>query len=62
MPLDDRAQKNAPEHEQGAIAIAYPLSRRSLCRSWHLTHLTTPVWSSLQAAGLHRADSLHLSG
>ncbi len=33
--------KKAPGYEQGAIAIANPLSRRSLCRSWHLTQTTT---------------------
>ncbi len=33
--------ENAPGHEQGAIGIADPLSRRSLCRSWHLTRATT---------------------
>ena len=43
-----------PKPEQGGTAVAFmPLSRRSLCRNWHLARS--------QAAGLHRAVSLHLS-
>jgi hypothetical protein len=47
-----------PMHEcKGGVYPRHPLSRRFLCRSWHLTRVTAS-----QAAGLHRADSLHLSG
>ena len=46
--------KNAVLRTQDGVSIAIPLSRRSLCRNWHL--------AVSQAAGLHRAVSLHLSG
>ena len=36
-----RGVRKTPVPEQGAIAIADPLSRRSLCRSWHLTRSAT---------------------
>jgi hypothetical protein len=36
-----RGDKKPPCQSRGAIAIADPLSRRSLCRSWHLTRIAT---------------------
>ena len=50
----EAAHKETPA-EAGVRLHAVPLSRRSLCRIWHLA----ANWP--QAAGLHRADSLHPS-
>ena len=50
-----RLTKNIPCERAGDAAVnAVPISRRSLCRNWHLAR-------GAQAAGLHRAVSLHLS-